>query len=248
MIASLPMYDRPETAAANDRLWALIRTALEPGIEGLPDHLTRDGADWDHWQSPDLLLSQTCGFPYRTELHGKVTLVASPIYGLPDCAPGYYNSVLIVHRDQPRADLRDFEHSCLAYNDPRSQSGWAAPQSLAQSLGFRFQNTRCSGSHVASARAVAAGDAAIAALDAQSWRLIQLFDGFASDLREIARTAPSPGLPYITGRADLGPALRRALASAIKTLPAADRDLLGLTGVTFIGADQYLAVATPPGP
>jgi hypothetical protein len=30
VIASLPMYDRPETRAANDRLWQLIRS--EPAV------------------------------------------------------------------------------------------------------------------------------------------------------------------------------------------------------------------------
>ena len=30
MIAALPMYDRPELQAANDRYWALIRAGLPP--------------------------------------------------------------------------------------------------------------------------------------------------------------------------------------------------------------------------
>ena len=63
MIASLPMYDRPETAAANDRLWQGVRTRLGEG----PEHLVRAGDPWEHWQSPDLLLSQTCGLPFRSD-------------------------------------------------------------------------------------------------------------------------------------------------------------------------------------
>ena len=52
MIASLPMYDRPETAAANDRLWQGVRERLGQG----PEHLTRGGDLWAQWQSPDLIL------------------------------------------------------------------------------------------------------------------------------------------------------------------------------------------------
>lgn len=37
MIAGFPMYDRPETAAAHDRLWSAIRARLGYG----PARLTR---------------------------------------------------------------------------------------------------------------------------------------------------------------------------------------------------------------
>ena len=39
MIASLPMYDRPETAAANDRLWQGVRERLGQGL-----NISRAGA------------------------------------------------------------------------------------------------------------------------------------------------------------------------------------------------------------
>ena len=65
MIATLPMYDRPETRAANDRFWDLIRSHLDEA----PEELSRDDF---HWLHPDLLLSQTCSLPYRTALQGRV--------------------------------------------------------------------------------------------------------------------------------------------------------------------------------
>ena len=61
MIASLPMYDRPETRAANDNLWALVRKNY---AGDLPESLTRTGDIWDHWHSPDLAVSQTCGYSF----------------------------------------------------------------------------------------------------------------------------------------------------------------------------------------
>ncbi len=118
MIASLPMYDRPETAAANNRLWSLIRQALGDYGIAAPQELTRGADVGQTWMRPDLTLSQTCGLPYRTALHGHVTLVATPSYALP-CDPGHYFSVMVAHRANPRAG---FDDATLAYNDGRSQS------------------------------------------------------------------------------------------------------------------------------
>ena len=95
MIAHLGMYDRPETAAANDRFWSSIRDQLGFG----PDTLTREIGFMEAWESPDLLLSQTCGMPYRLRLRPKVTLVGTPDFALPDCPPGYYNSVFIAKKE-----------------------------------------------------------------------------------------------------------------------------------------------------
>ena len=121
MIASLPMYDRPETATANDRFWAAIRSALGFG----PETLDRAIGLWEAWEHPELLLSQTCGLPYRAHLHGKVSLVGSPDYDLPGCPPGYYNSVLITRTDQP-GDFADLAPRRVAINQSHSQSGCAS--------------------------------------------------------------------------------------------------------------------------
>jgi ABC-type phosphate/phosphonate transport system substrate-binding protein len=244
MIASLPMYDRPETAAANDALWQGIRAALGQG----PDKLTRDGDLWDHWLSPDLLLSQTCGYPYRARLHGQVTLVGSPVLDLPDCPPGHYYSVFVARADDPRAEPQEFATARLAYNDALSQSGWAAPQNWAAARGFAFTNPIRSGAHRASALAVAEGHADIAALDALSWHLMQAYDPFTAGLRVLTHTDPTPALPFITALGRDADALRAALESAILALPADLRATLGLKGVTFIPAAVYLAVPNPAPP
>ena len=94
--------------------------------------------------------------------------------------------------DDPRATPADFAEAPFAYNEPLSQSGWAAPQNHAAAHGFTFTNTIQTGGHVLSARAVAEGKADIAALDALTWALIQRHDPFATTLREIARTEPTP--------------------------------------------------------
>lgn len=244
MIASLPMYDRPETAAANDALWQGLRAALGEG----PEHLTRDGDVWDHWLSPDLLLSQTCGYPYRARLHGHVTLVGSPVLDLPDCPPGLYYSVFVARADDPRADPQEFATARLAYNDALSQSGWAAPQTWAAARGFAFSNPIHTGAHRASGMAVADGRADIAALDALSWRLMQAHDPFTAGLRVLTHTDPTPALPYITALGRDAGAVRAALESAILALPDDTRATLGIKGVTHIPAADYLALPNPAPP
>ncbi|WP_377070274.1 phosphate/phosphite/phosphonate ABC transporter substrate-binding protein [Roseovarius ramblicola] len=238
------MYDRPETAAANDRLWQGVRTRLGEG----PERLTREGDLWDHWQSPDLLLSQTCGLPYRSRLYDKVNLVGPPVCDLPDCPPGHYYSVFVARRDDPRDDPREFAGAVLAYNDALSQSGWAAPQAWAAERGFAFTETLRTGAHAASARAVAEGRADIAALDALSWRFMARTDRFARDLRVVGRTDPTPALPWITAATRDPAPIRAALSAALAAMTREDRDTLGISGLARIAPEAYLALPIPAPP
>jgi ABC-type phosphate/phosphonate transport system substrate-binding protein len=248
MIASLPMYDWPGLVAAHDALWTLIRDDLRSGGIDAPEALDRRAGLWEAWESPELLLGQACGMPYRTRLHGRVTLVGTLDYGLPGAPPGHYYSVLVT-RAGAAAEVAGYRDRTLAFNGQDSQSGWAAPQNHAATLGFRFTQTLHTGAHRDSACAVAEGRADIAALDAVTWRHISReLPEVAGALQVIGHTAPTPGLPLITalGRdpAPLGRAIRRALAA----LPVADRMELGLTGWAEVPAAAYLAVPSPAPP
>ncbi|MFK7939439.1 MAG: phosphate/phosphite/phosphonate ABC transporter substrate-binding protein [Roseovarius sp.] len=244
MIASLPMYDRPETAAANDRFWTSIRHHLGEG----PDALTRGGDLLAQWQARDLIFSQTCGYPYRAQLHGDVTLIGTPDYGLPGCPPGHYNSVIVVHKDASGAHLADFEHARFAYNEALSQSGWAGPQTHARAQGLTFRNLVQTSGHLLSAQAVAEGRADIAGIDALTWELLQRYEAFASALRVLERTAPTPVLPYITAKGRDGAAHFDAVSNAIHDLAPEDRTRLHLKALVAIPAEAYLAVPSPPSP
>ncbi|KIC21702.1 phosphate/phosphite/phosphonate ABC transporter substrate-binding protein [Leisingera sp. ANG-Vp] len=244
MIAHLGMYDRPETAAANDRFWASVREHLGGG----PEALTRDADFWEVWKSPDLVLSQTCGCPYRTRLYGEVELVGTPDYGLPGCPPGYYNSVFIARSEDAGKPLSSFAGRRLAYNEALSQSGWAAPMVHLHDRNILPGALVETGGHKLSAEAVAEGRADFAALDALTWELIKEYDEFASGLAEIERTEPTPTLPYITSLGTDVQALFTAIESAIRGLDEETRSLLHLKGLVQIPPADYLAVPTPPGP
>lgn len=246
MIASLGMYDRPETAAANDRLWAGVRDGLRARGMAAPDELTRgEGAYWDAWRSPDLVLSQTCGLPYRARLHDRVTLVASPDHGLPGCPPGHYRSVIVVRADDPRRES-DLQGASLAFNDGLSQSGWAAACDFAAGHGLTFQPMPATGSHRSSALMVAEGRADLAAIDAVTFTLLSRWEPKVAGLRVLTETPPRPGLPYISAPGANADSMAAALSDAVAALDAADRDLLCLHGIVRLPAAAYLAIPLPP--
>jgi ABC-type phosphate/phosphonate transport system substrate-binding protein len=93
---------------------------------------------------------------------------------------------------------------------------------------------------------VAQGQADIASLDAATWRLIQRYEPFAADLRVIALTKPTPGLPFITAAKNDVRLMRDAIRDALNCLTENDRDLLGIRDLVFLDKSAYLAVDNPP--
>lgn len=248
MIASLPMYDRPELRAETDRYWALIREELAARGIAAPEGLRRgDAVLMPQWEDPGLILSQTCGFPYRARLHGRVELVGTPDFGNEGCAPGYYRSVLIARADDPRGEFAAFDGARIAYNDGLSQSGWAAPINHAAARGIRLLPGVETGSHRASFLAVAEGRAELAAIDALTWALISEFED-VSGVKVVGATDPTPALPYITAKGRDAGQIFAAVAGAIARLTTEDRARLRLRGIVAIPAADYLAVPIPPAP
>lgn len=246
MIASLMMYARPELEASHARYWDLIRAELALRNVDSPTFLSNDVDEFEVWNAPDLVLSQTCGMPYRKWLYGKVTLIGTPDFGVPNCPPGYYNSAIVVRGDDPRETLADFSDARFTYNQSFSQSGYAAPYAQTKPLGFWFADRSQSHGHLNSARAVAQGRADIAALDTVSWRLIARYEPFAQNLRVLEWTTPTPGLPYIAAASVDKSAIFEAVAAAISRLDGQSRDDLGLKGLIAIPKAAYLAIENPP--
>jgi len=246
MIASLMMYRRPELDAAHDRYWALIRSNLaEAGVDS-PDTLSQDADEFFVWKHADLTLSQTCGMPYRLWLYREVTLVGTPDFGIDGCPPGYYISPLVVRADDTRSTVDAFRNARFAYNQTHSQSGFAAAYNHLDRHGWWFNELLHTGQHLESARSVAEGRADIASLDAVSWRLMEAYESFATELRVLEWTKPTPGLPLITAKGNDADAIFAAVERAILELTATDRAILGLVGLVRIPAEDYLAIPNPP--
>ncbi|RZV46696.1 MAG: hypothetical protein EX269_06565 [Acidimicrobiales bacterium] len=240
MIASLPMYARPELEAAHARYWVLIRDGLRKRGMTAPDRLTLGADERDTWHDPGLVLSQTCGLPYRRWLHGSVQLVGTPDYGVDGCPAGWYRSAVICRKDERASTLAEFCGSVLAFNSEDSESGFSAIMSQADRQGVAFGDRIKTGAHLRSADAVAQGKAELAAIDAVSWRLMERYDDVTTDLRVAFWSKPTPGLPYIAAPGVDVVSLRAAIESALQQLTPTDRDALGIVGLERISPQLYL--------
>jgi len=202
-LASLPMYDLPELQAATDAWWEGLAEHLRAaGLEDVPDRLDRRRDAGAGWHAPELLLSQTCGYPLTHALAGSVRLVATPGYAAEGCAGPYYRSAIVVRDDDPAAGVGDLAGRRAAFNARHSHSGYnALRHALApRSAGRPFLAAAIeTGGHAASAAAVAEGRADFAALDAVSLALLARHRPAAvAGLRVLAYSAAAPGLPYVT--------------------------------------------------
>ena len=74
-LAALPMYDRPETAAAHDALWALVRDGLRARGIAAPDALDRSVATLARGAERPLVLGQVCNLPLRRGLCGPLSRI-----------------------------------------------------------------------------------------------------------------------------------------------------------------------------
>jgi ABC-type phosphate/phosphonate transport system substrate-binding protein len=223
-LASLPMYDLPEASAATDGWWQGLAAAFtSAGLEEVPRRLVRGVALPDHWLAPDLLFSQTCGYPLTDALSGRVALLATPCYGAVGAAgPGYCSFVIVAAGNRAR-ELADLRGSVCAVNGIDSQSGYNVLRALLAPLaqGQRFcRSVTVSGGHCASLAMVATGAADFAAIDCVTWALLARYrPAEIAGVRRLLQTPAAPGLPYITAvsagadrRRRLIDGLRRAFA------------------------------------
>ncbi len=247
-LASLPMYDLPALRAATDGLWAgLARAMVARGIDGVPARLDRERDREALWRSPDLLFSQTCGYPLTHDLAGQVTLLATPVYRILGRQTSDYCSLLLVREEDPASTLADLRGRRAAINAEDSQSGYSALRHavapLAQAGRF-FAEVLTSGAHLRSAALVREGEADVCAIDAVTYALAQRANPPAlAGLRVLAETAWAPNLPYVTRRGadgDLLDRLRAALETAMADpdLAAVREDLL-LAGIEVLPPEAY---------
>lgn len=248
-LASMAMYVTPPAlAAATAELWAFLRGELAAaGLAGLPEALDTDIAHDEAWLQPNLLLSQTCGYPYVKTLRGRVRLVATPVYSHPGCDGPFMRSFIIVSRTNAAGSPADLRGSIAAINSPDSNSGSnlfrASVAPLAENGRF-FAGVIETGSHGASIDAVSQGRADCAAIDCITFGNIQRFDPQRlAGVRVLAETVSGPGLPFITaGDAsdEQVTLLRQALAAAIAEPSLATvRDTLGLVRFEVLSDEDY---------
>ena len=247
-VASLSMYDIPETMAATDAWWAgIARHFATAGVADPPAALTRPGLGPEFWLRPDLLFSQTCGYPLITKLAGQVELLATPSYDAPGCDGATYSSLVIVGGGTPWETFKDLRGKTCAVNGVGSWSGHHALRvliALEGGQGGPFCKAIESGGHAASISMVAEGRADFAAVDCVTHATLSRHKPKAvAGTRVLCRTPAMPGLPFIAGQAasagETG-AMREGLAAAAADPELAEaRLLLGITGIHFPQESEY---------
>jgi ABC-type phosphate/phosphonate transport system substrate-binding protein len=170
------------------------------------------------WHRPDLLLSQTCGYPYVSFLRGVVDLLATPSFDFPGCDGSDYSSVIVTRAVDGVASLADARGLTAAANDPVSNSGANVLRHAVAPLardGRFFGKVKWSGSHAASLRMVREGEADIAAIDCVTFGYLrEESPDSLQGIRVLQYSASSPGLPLVAARGvpqDLQERLRAAL-------------------------------------
>lgn len=242
LLACLPMYDWPEVQGAWDGFWHGVRRELRQQGIAAPEALDRTLDERASWTSPDLLLGQTCGLPYVRRLTGRAHVLGSLAFALEDCPPGDYRSRIVVRNDSPVREWGDLRGARLAVNSRDSQSGYNALIGLVRDRhggGAFFSEEVETGSHRASIRAVAAGTADLAAIDAVTWCLALDHERASNGLRVLTSTAVVPGLPLITAFNQWKAPLAKALALAVERMPSDQRRALSLTGFTPKTPEDY---------
>ena len=247
-IASLGMYDQPFLQPSNDLLWQAIRhsiTNIESAID-VPCELNRTMSLADQWRNPELLLSQTCGFPYISRFREYLQLVATPVYSHSGCNNTSYSSVLLSSNGASK-QLADFRGKKLAANSPDSLSGFVSLQITLAEAGLKapfFSQCAFCDSHANAIDSVASGQADLCCIDAVTWNLLCSDQPvLAEQLQVIGHTGHFPALPLVTS-VQTSPqtvnVIREALDAVCeepKAKPALSK--LGISGFTQVAHSEY---------
>ena len=263
-IAALPMYNvTPALAAGWQALLAdvlrdiecavkrAVGSAVEPtdmGSEPFARIVEPDDDLPTLWRRPNLLLSQTCGYPLMQGLHREVQLIATPQFDVPGCVGVNYSSVLVARAQTGYDSLEQCRGARAAFNQPDSNSGYNAFRHAVAPLardGRFFGATLCTGSHVGSIEALAANRADVAAIDCVTMAYLRdARPDLTREVREIGWTQASPGLPLVAAAsvpANWIDALRQALNDALAARPERARQLR-INGFKTLTLDDYAPI------
>ncbi|MFL1553227.1 phosphate/phosphite/phosphonate ABC transporter substrate-binding protein [Pseudomonas sp. D47] len=239
--AELLMYVAPEAVQQANQQW------LTRIFERL--NLSRRNADYldlhSLWRAPELLVTQTCGYPLMTQLRGQVRVIGRPRYELAHSSHGEHCSLLLTRDDNPRTALADFYNSRGVINGHDSNSGMNLLRERLAPLqrdGRFFTRVGISGAHRESLRWLREDRADLAAIDSVTYDYLARFaPQEVAGLRIVTHSAPSPTLPYIVPlhlRDEQVAQIRQAMNLALQDLPQVV-ETLGIQEVLSASEDDY---------
>ncbi|MDT3720514.1 PhnD/SsuA/transferrin family substrate-binding protein [Pseudomonas oryzihabitans] len=236
-VAALTMYVEPvEVCDAYRQLAAAVALRLDTTLEPAPEELP---ALWTH---PELLLAQTCGYPWATRLRDQVRLVAAPRYTFEGCADAEHCAFILVPEALAADSLADLRGKRVALNGLDSNTGMNLLRHAVAPLAERgrfFGEVIVSESHANSLALLQQGHADVAAVDAVTYGYLQRAEpGRVAGLRLLQRTRSSPALPFITA-ASRSDAEVKALRAALGDSLTADPELAAVLAIaSFAAVDE----------
>jgi ABC-type phosphate/phosphonate transport system substrate-binding protein len=247
-LAHLAMYDLPEVRPAVENFWkGVARRLRDAGLPDVPLARSRHLTPHESWRHPELLLSQSCGYPALHEFRGHIRIVATPLYDAPGCEGTQHRSFIIVSADSMLKEIAELRGARFALNSWDSNTGMNLPRLsfAAFATHGRFLGEIVeTGSHAESLARVAGKRADAAAIDCVTHALLARHrPAVVAKTRVLAASAPSPSLPFVTTRkaseATVS-ALRQALSEASRD-PALEpaRAALFLKGVVPSEEESY---------
>lgn len=248
---AMPMYNVSDQVA---RVWEEFLAAVIAGLRARgwtdamqivspPDDLL------EFWRSPDLLLAQTCGYPYATQLAEHVRLIGTPTFDLPGCNGFNYASYFVVRESSGITSLEALRGKRAVINQQHSQSGMNALRYAIAPLaleGHFFGSVQESGAHLASLEFVLRGDADVAAIDCVTFGLAQRYaPKWVAGIRVLHTTESTPGLPLISS-AGISNSQANDLLDTLKSLEISAPDVLhflGLNGFAQTHPSDYKIIS-----
>ena len=235
MIATLPMYDFPELRAANEAWWAGIA-----GHGGIALPLSRFDDYVAAWSRPDLVFSQTCGYPFTHHFKGKLGLLGTPHYAGRGCDGPRYSS-FVYGREQRK--IEDYRGCTAAVNTPDSMSGMLALKLFFVDHardGKFFERSVLSGGHLNSLAMVQRGEADVCAIDAVCVAYAGRYrPDLLHGLHEIGRTPLVPGLPYVSNAPEMARWQAAVVSATADPALAATRAELMISGFSLTRPEDY---------
>jgi ABC-type phosphate/phosphonate transport system substrate-binding protein len=250
-IASLPMYDLPELAAATDAWWqAIARAMRQEGLDDVPGALTRGDDYMGPWAQPDLLFSQACGYPFTHDFRNSLSYLATPVYLAEGCDGASYRSFVVVREGDPAQSLADLRGYRCAINGTHSHSGYNILRAMLAPIaagGSFFQEVKTSGSHVGSLQLVIDNAADVAAIDGVTLALLSRHrPEMRRAMRILAPSPLAPGLPYVTSRRigeETVRRLRNSIGAALQDPMAREARMeLLIVGIQILPKGAYAAI------
>jgi len=223
----------PELRVAKAAFWSALATELvRAGVQDVPTELTVSEDLHGTWQHPNLLFSQTCGYPLVLGLDEHVQLVATPVYTAQGCVGANYSSAVVVRDGDTATSLEDLRGRRCAFNSVDSQADTF------------FSEVVETGGHLASLTAVVQGRADVAAIDCVGFASMRKYrPELTQRVRVLFFTDSAPGLPFITSRSTSPVELvlmRKALGTVFKSHSLeTTRTTLLLKNVEVVSRDTY---------